>query len=119
VPPGPVALLCLWPHDRQIAPTCLISVSFDISFSRTAVEPEITGPLHLLHECRDMKVLSSHRRSYTGATALARILFCVILVLRLQYIWSKLLSLPAQVASGAVTTFGRILEEPSCMDIQF
>ena len=26
---------CRWPHDRQIAPTCLMSVSFDISFSRT------------------------------------------------------------------------------------
>jgi hypothetical protein len=50
VPPGAVAWLCLWPHDRQIAPTALMSVSFEISFSRTAVEPEITGPPHLSHE---------------------------------------------------------------------
>ncbi len=40
---GAVASLCRRPHDRQIAPTCRISVSFDISFSRTASEPAMTG----------------------------------------------------------------------------
>src|SRR6266571_8152242 len=48
--PSSVILPCRWPHDRQIAPTCLISVSFDISFSRTASEPDTTGPLHLSQE---------------------------------------------------------------------
>jgi hypothetical protein len=50
VTPGEVASLCLWPHDKQIAPTRWISVSSEISFSRTAVEPETTGPAHLSHE---------------------------------------------------------------------
>jgi len=42
---GSVALSCRWPHDRQIGvPTLLMSVSFAISLSRTAVEPAMTGP---------------------------------------------------------------------------
>lgn len=41
------ALFCPWPHDRQIAPISRISLSFDISFSRTASEPLTTGPWHL------------------------------------------------------------------------
>ena len=34
------------PHDKQIEPICLMSVSRWISVSRMAKEPEITGPLH-------------------------------------------------------------------------
>jgi len=45
-----LALYCRWPHDRHIAPTCLMSVSFDISFSRTASEPAMTGPVHWSQE---------------------------------------------------------------------
>jgi len=45
-----VVLFCRWPHDRHIAPTCLMSVSFDISFSRTASEPAMTGPVHWSQE---------------------------------------------------------------------
>jgi len=41
-----VGLLCRWAHDRQIDPISLMSVSFDISFSRTASEPAMTGPAH-------------------------------------------------------------------------
>lgn len=50
VRPGSVALLCRWPHDRQIAPTSRMSVSFDISFSRAPVEPATTGPAHSSQE---------------------------------------------------------------------
>src|SRR5882762_4141314 len=45
-----VAWFCLCPHSRQMAPTCLIGLSFDISFSRTPREAETTGHRHLLHE---------------------------------------------------------------------
>ncbi len=52
VMPDSVALLCRCPHDRKIAPTSRMSVSFDISFSRTAIKPATTGP----------QVLSFHGR---------------------------------------------------------
>src|SRR6266571_3424299 len=39
-----VAWFCLCPHSRQMAPTCLIGLSFDISFSRT---PREVKPLAL------------------------------------------------------------------------
>src|SRR5947209_18583162 len=48
--PSSATLVCRWPHERQIAPTWLTSVSFEISFSRTPSEPATTGPLHLSHE---------------------------------------------------------------------
>ncbi len=46
---GAVAAACRWPHDRHIAPAGRMSVSFDISFSRTASEPAMTGPAHASH----------------------------------------------------------------------
>ena len=41
------AIAWLWPQDKQLAPSSRISVSFDISFSRTATEARTTGPSHL------------------------------------------------------------------------
>ena len=41
---GGVTVLCRLPHEMQMAPTSLRSVSLDISFSRTAIEPVTTGP---------------------------------------------------------------------------
>jgi hypothetical protein len=37
---------CLLPQETQIAPIVLIWVSLSISFSRTASQAVITGPLH-------------------------------------------------------------------------
>ena len=64
VRPGSVALLCRWPHDRQIAPTSLMSASLDISFSRTAIEPATTGR----HTC--------HKNKRRGADTASS--FCVL-----------------------------------------
>jgi hypothetical protein len=50
VMPGSVALLCRWPQVKQIAPTARMSVSFEISFSRTAIDPVTTGPAHWSQE---------------------------------------------------------------------
>src|ERR1700730_15412100 len=73
VTPDAVALLCRWPQDTQIAPTPRMSVSFDISFSRTPIKPAMTGPAHLSHEyaerCRYCFFIGS---SKSRATALHR-----------------------------------------------
>lgn len=47
-PAVPAAFGCRCPHERQSAPTCLISVSFEIAFSRTASE---TKPSTVLIHC--------------------------------------------------------------------
>jgi hypothetical protein len=44
--PRPATLFWRWPHAKHIAPTLLISVSFEISLSRAASKPDTTGPSH-------------------------------------------------------------------------
>ena len=45
--PSSPSLPWLRPQDRHIAPTCLMSVSLEISFSRTARDAATTGPAQL------------------------------------------------------------------------